>query len=75
MHDVVSGSPAEQAGLQEGDVITGVEGRSVIDSRSLTAIVKEYPEGGTATVHYLRDGQEQSAEVTFSSTASQEQES
>lgn len=75
VHDVVSGSPAEQAGLQEGDVITGVEGRSVSDSRSLTATVKEYPEGGTATVHYLRDGQEQSAEVTFSSTASQEQES
>lgn len=73
VHDVVPGSPAAEAGLQQGDVITGVEGRSVSDSRSLTAIVKEYPEGGTATVHYLRDGQEQSAEVTFASSAAQQQ--
>lgn len=73
VRDVVPGSPAEDAGLQQGDVITGVEGRSVSDSRSLTAIVKEYPEGGTATVHYLRDGQEQSAEVTFASGTAQQQ--
>ena len=55
-------------------MITGVDGRPVRDSESLTAIVKEYPEGGTATVHYLREGQEQSAKVTFASGAAQQQE-
>lgn len=74
VRDVVPGSPAEEAGLQQGDVITGVDGRPVRDSESLTAIVKEYPEGGTATVHYLREGQEQSAKVTFASGAAQQQE-
>ncbi len=67
--EVVADSPAAEAGLQEGDVITGVGDRTVADSQSLTAVVREYPEGGTATVHFTRDGQEQSAEVTFVSDA------
>lgn len=71
VREVVADSPAAQAGLQEGDIITGVEDRPVRDSRSLTAIVREYPEGGTATVHYLRDGQQQSTTVTFASDAAQ----
>jgi putative serine protease PepD len=62
-------SPAAEAGLKEADVITGVGDRTVTDSQSLTAVVREYPEGGTATVHFTRDGQEQSVEVTFVSGA------
>ncbi len=69
---VESGSPADEAGLREGDVITGVGDRDVTDSQSLTAVVREYPEGGTATVHFTRDGQEQSAEVTFTAGAGQQ---
>ncbi|MFC4370849.1 S1C family serine protease [Citricoccus nitrophenolicus] len=63
--EVVEDSPAATAGLQEGDVITGLGDRTVADSQSLTAAVREYPEGDTATVHFTRDGQEQSADVTF----------
>ena len=70
--EVVSGSPADEAGLKEGDVITGVGDRRVTDSQSLTAVVREYPEGGTATVDFMRDGQEQSAEVTFVSGTEQQ---
>ncbi|QCU77735.1 PDZ domain-containing protein [Citricoccus sp. SGAir0253] len=63
--EVVPGSPADEAGLRTGDVITGVGDRPVTDSQSLTAVVREYPEGGTATVHFTRDGKDESAEVTF----------
>jgi putative serine protease PepD len=70
--DVVPGSPAEEAGLRKGDVITGVGDRTVTDSQSLTAVVREYPVGGTATVNFTRDGQEQSAEVTFVSGEDQQ---
>jgi putative serine protease PepD len=70
--DVVSGSPADEAGLRKGDVITGVGDRPVTDSQSLTAVVREYPVGGTATVNFTRDGQEQSAEVTFVSGEDQQ---
>lgn len=72
MVSVESGSPAEDAGLREGDVITGVGDREVTDSESLTAVVREYPEGGTASVHFMRDGQEQSAEVSFVAGAGQQ---
>ncbi|MEV4901771.1 trypsin-like peptidase domain-containing protein [Citricoccus sp. NPDC055426] len=67
--EVVPDTPAAEAGLQEGDIITGVGDRPVADSQSLTAVVREYPEGDTATVHFTRDGQEQSADVTFVSDA------
>ena len=70
--EVVEDTPAADAGLQEGDIITGVGDRPVADSQSLTAVVREYPEGDTATVHFTRDGQEQSADVTFVSDAEQE---
>ncbi|MFC0247949.1 S1C family serine protease [Citricoccus parietis] len=70
--EVVPDTPAAEAGIEEGDVITGVGDRSVADSESLTAVVREYPEGGTATVHFTRDGEEQSAEVTFVSDANQD---
>lgn len=69
--EVVQDTPAAAAGLQEGDVITGVGDRPVADSQSLTAVVREYAEGETATVHFTRDDQEQSADVTFVSDANQ----
>ncbi|MGM7668830.1 S1C family serine protease [Microbacterium sp. A93] len=70
--EVVQDTPAAQAGLKEGDIITGVGDRPVADSQSLTAVVREYAEGETATVHFTRDGQEQSADVTFVSDANQD---
>ena len=64
VRDVVPDSPAEAAGLQPGDIITGVGDRPIDDSLSLTAAVREYAAGTKATVHYTRDGQENSVEVT-----------
>lgn len=65
VREVVAGSAAAEAGLTEGDVITGVDDRRVDDSLSLTAVVREYAAGETATVHYLRDGEERTADVTL----------
>ncbi|MBG6085590.1 S1C family serine protease [Zhihengliuella flava] len=65
VREVVDGSAAAEAGLTEGDVITGVDDRLVDDSLSLTAVVREYAAGETATVHYVRNGQERTADVTL----------
>ncbi|GAA2554333.1 putative serine protease PepD [Neomicrococcus aestuarii] len=63
--EVSSGSAAEKAGLQSGDVIVGIGERVVSDSESLTAAVREFAKGDTAKVTFERNGQEQTVDVTF----------
>ncbi|MGM0929474.1 MAG: S1C family serine protease [Actinomycetota bacterium] len=64
--EVVKDSPAAKAGLQKGDVITGVEDRVIGDSQSLTAAIREHAAGSTVKVTYLRGGETHTAEVTLS---------
>lgn len=53
---VVSGSPAEKAGIERGDVITEFDGKAVADSKDLPRIVASTPVGRTVTVKFSRDG-------------------
>ena len=64
--EVVKDSPAAKAGLQKGDVITGVENRVIGDSQSLTAAIREHAAGSTVKVTYLRGGETRTADVTLS---------
>ncbi len=64
--EVVKDSPAAKAGLQKGDVITGVENRVIGDSQSLTAAIREHAAGSTVKVTYLRGGDTHTADVTLS---------
>ncbi len=61
----VPGSPAEQGGVQEGDIIQEVEGRRIDDSVNLTAIVREYAAGDTITLTVLRDEEQLEIDVTL----------
>ncbi|HST73195.1 MAG TPA: trypsin-like peptidase domain-containing protein [Kocuria rosea] len=72
VREVVPGSPADEAGLEEGDVITEFNGHRVEDASSLTAAVRELPAGGTGTVTYERDGEQRTAEVTVTDVNDQE---
>lgn len=63
--EVADGSPAAEAGLESGDVITAVDDRPVRNTLALTALVREHPAGSTVTVTYLRDDEEETAEVTL----------
>src|SRR5205823_14874189 len=53
---VVSGSPAGDAGLKAGDVITAVGGRQVSTADDLTAAVNAYKPGDKATIPVDRSG-------------------
>ncbi|RZU61057.1 S1C family serine protease [Zhihengliuella halotolerans] len=70
VREVSDGSPAEEAGLRQGDVITRVDERRIDDSLSLTAVIREYAAGDKATIHYLRDGREATADVTVDASPS-----
>jgi carboxyl-terminal processing protease len=53
----IAGSPAERAGLRPGDVVTGVDGRSV-DGETLGEAITRIrgPAGTTVTLTIVRDG-------------------
>lgn len=53
---VVEGTPAEQAGLQAGDVVRAVNGAAVTDIETLSAMIREQV-GNEVTITVERDGQ------------------
>ena len=65
VREVVSGSPADKAGLKQGDVVTKVDGTPVQDSESLTATVRQFAPGDEAEVTVRRNGGEQTLKVAF----------
>jgi acetylornithine deacetylase/succinyl-diaminopimelate desuccinylase-like protein len=60
---VSPGSPAEAAGLREGDVIVRVDDVEIAGLRDLSRALEERSPGDTVTVVYQRDGQEHEAAV------------
>ena len=62
---VVSGSPADGAGLKAGDVITAIGGKQISSADDLTAAVNTYKPGDKATLSVDRGGSTKSISVTF----------
>jgi putative serine protease PepD len=64
---VVDGTPADDAGLEEGDVIVAVEGTRVTDGIALIVSIRSHQPGETITFTVVRDGDEREVEVTLDS--------
>jgi peptidase M28-like protein/PDZ domain-containing protein/peptidase M1-like protein len=58
---VAPGSPAEAAGLREGDVIVAINGREVTGLKGFSDILKSLSPGDRVSVTYVRDGRERTA--------------
>jgi serine protease Do len=56
VNQVVSGSPADRAGIRRGDVITSVNGRSVDSPEDLAEIVRSEDSGANVSVRIVRRG-------------------
>jgi serine protease Do len=67
--NVVSGSPAEQAGLKVGDTIVSVDGRPVKNGDELVSDISSRKPGSTAKIGYVRNGKDDSATVTIANRA------
>lgn len=59
------GSPAERAGLKEGDVITKVDGRVVDPSHSLTSLLGQHQVGDKVVLNVVRDGKTITLQATL----------
>jgi putative serine protease PepD len=64
---VVDGTPADDAGLEEGDVIVAVEGTRVTDGIALIVSIRSHQPGETITFTVVRDGDEQEIDITLDS--------
>ena len=62
--EVTPGSPASRAGMQQGDVITGINGSRVEDSSALQVQVSELSPGTPITLTVLRNGQPTTVHLT-----------
>lgn len=67
---VVSGSPAQRAGIKEGDVILSVNGTSINDRHSLTALLDQHSVGDTVSLQVLRSGKHINIQATLGLTPS-----
>lgn len=67
---VQSGSPADGAGLDAGNVITAVDGEAVPDPSALIKKIREHRPGESVTITWTTsDGQSRSAKVTLAKGA------
>lgn len=62
---VVSGSAAEAAGIQAGDLILKIGEKQIASGEELSSAIGEYRPGDKATLTIQRDGKESTVEVTF----------
>jgi len=62
---VQPGTPAAQAGIKDGDIITSVEGEPIDDGHPLDATLSQFSPGQTVSVEILRDGERITLEVTL----------
>lgn len=60
---VVKGSPAEKAGLREGDVITEISGNKVGQNNSLITELRKFQPNDEVDIKFLRDGKEKTVKV------------
>ncbi len=62
---IISGSPADKAGLKDKDIITAVNGVKIGAAGSLSTLIGEYKPGDTVQLTVIRNGNEIAVNVTL----------
>jgi putative serine protease PepD len=70
IQSVRSGTPAAKAGLQSGDLIVKVDGKTISSASQLRGAINAHKPGDAITVTYTRNGTTHTASVTLSTRPS-----
>ena len=62
---IIAGGPAQKAGLQEGDVITKVNGTAIDEKTSLVSVLSTHKVGDTVTLTVVRGSKTLTIQVTL----------
>ena len=65
--EVTSGSPADQAGIKQGDIITAIDDQEITSSDGVVLAVRSHNVGDTVQVKLMRGSQEMTVSVTLGS--------
>jgi putative serine protease PepD len=63
--DVPSGTPADRAGLEKGDIVLAVGDKPVADGIGLIVAIRSHQPGETIELTVRRDGEERTLEITL----------
>ena len=73
VYSVEDGGPADQAGLQLGDVITAIDDTEITSLDDLTAARKSYTAGDTCTLTVYRQGETITLQLTWGAAPAEQQ--
>ena len=65
INSLYDGGPADESGLEIGDVVLEIEGREVVDPKSLASRLATRPVGGTATLLVYRNGRTNTVDIAL----------
>lgn len=71
VQDVQQGSPADNAGIQQGDVIVKIDGQQIDTTNTLATIIAKEKVGQTITITIYRDNSTQDLKATLDSAPQQ----
>jgi len=69
--DVETNTPAQNAGIKAGDVITEINGKKVTDANSLRLMVSDLEPGTKVAVKFIRDGREKTISIPLAELSGQ----
>ena len=67
LDEVLADTPAQEAGLEAGDVVVEVDGQRVVDGISLIVNIRSHQPGESVEFVYLRDGAERTTTIELDS--------
>ena len=67
---VRAGSPAEKAGLAEGDILVRIGDKAIPDLQAMTDVLRSHRAGDVVEIEYIRNGNHNTVSVTFGTRSS-----